>query len=251
MKKNAPIPYKSRLVLVAVACLLLVQLVTVICVFHSHRAIEALSASAWRLEPETPQDIGDPPFAINPPSHVLPVRDVMDGGTEIPLRFAYDDPEWERQAYKAYWHSSYGRWSYMPLRLYYAMHRLFAAYPTASLWYDFTHDLGIVQESEAFKLPGGDPFKTLVIVVMDTKVEKIMARGNQIAIVGRPSPTGLQVLTVDTDQIKPDSPDKDILFQLVTPDGDEIDRTYEPYAAQERRPGYAQSLTMVWSQFFR
>lgn len=250
MKKSVLLVGKTQLIPIALVCLLLVQIAAAVYAFRNHQAIEALSASVWRLEPETPQDIDDPPYALNPPSRILPVREVMDEGGEISLQFAYDDPDWERQAYKAYWHSSYGRWSYMPLRIHYAMHRLFAAYPTASLWYDFEHDLGIAQESEAFEIPIGDPFENLVVVVMQTKVEKILTRGNQIAIVGRPSQTGLQVLIVGADEIDPYSGDKDILLQLVTPDGDEIDRAYVPYAVDAQANDYGSSLKAIWSRFF-
>lgn len=251
MKKGRRGLFHVRPALVALGCLLLIEIVTAVYTLRSHRAIEALSLSAFRLEPETPRNIDDPPFTLNPSLHVLSVREILEQGAELPLRFAYDNPVWRRQAYKAYWHSSYGRWSYMPLRLHYAMHRIFAAYPTASVWYDFEHDLGIAEESHAFSLPDGDPFEHIVIVVMQTRVEKIMTLGNQIVIIGRPSYGGLQVLVLCTGDIAPVFPQEDILIQLVTRDGDEIDRTYIPYATETQSLGYADSLKAVWSRFFR
>lgn len=86
---------------------------------------------------------------------------------------------------------------------------------------------------------------------MQTKVERILTRGNQIAIVGRPSQTGLQVLIVGTDEINPYSGDEDILLQLVTPDGDEIDRAYAPYIVDAQANDYGSSLKAIWSRFFR
>ncbi len=104
------------------------------------------------LEPETPQDFNDPPFYIPPmPSKIVPIDEVIAKGQEIPLDFIYNDPNWKRKSYKEYWHSKYQRWSYVPIRLHYSMHRLFTTYPTASVYYDFIHDLGIAEESKKFK----------------------------------------------------------------------------------------------------
>ncbi|MEL7610375.1 MAG: hypothetical protein AAGU74_12860 [Bacillota bacterium] len=237
--------------LIMVVCFVAVEVLCVAYVARGYEAMAAFTESVWRLEPETPQDIDDSTFVDPPPSKVLPVEVVLDEGREIPLQFAYDDPEWERQAYKAYWHSSYGRWSYVPIRIHYALHRIFATYPTASIWYDFEHDLGIAEESEAFQMPAGNPFDTIVLVVMQTKVEKMITLGNQVVLVGRPSLTGLQVFLVPVKQIQPDNPQESILFQLVTEEGDEIDSTTLPYVSEAQSQTFGTLLESTLSRFFK
>lgn len=182
--------------------------------------------SGWRFEPEVPRDIDDPPFHELPrPSQIHSVEDVMISGKDIPVRFAYNDPEWKRQAYKSYWHSSVGRWSYVPNRIHYAMHRLFITYPTASAYYDFIHDLGIADESEYFDIPYANPHDNIVVVIMQTSIDKIITFGNQVVISGRPSPTGLRVVLIPVQVLEPYDRKESILLQLVTKDGDELDST--------------------------
>lgn len=213
--------------------------VFVVCHVRDRQAIAALSTSMWRIEPETPVDIGDPPFPELPyPSKILPVAEVMTTGKQIPLRYAYDQPDWKRRAYRPYWHSSYGRWSYVPNLIHTAMHRIFVTYPTASVFYDFIHDLGIADESDSFSRPpsDGNPFENIVLVVMQTKVEKIFTLGNQVAVVGRPALSGLQVLLVPVRDLSPYDADESILFQLVTTDGDEFDDAALQYVTAPPSP---------------
>lgn len=109
------------------------------------------------------------------------------------------------------------------------MHRIFVTYPTASVFYDFIHDLGIAGESKEFQIPALSPYENIVLVVMQTKTEKVVTLGNQVVVSGRPSRTGLEVLLVPVRDLKPDDPKETILFQLVTGEGDEMDRTNERY----------------------
>lgn len=207
---------------------------SVICNFHDQKAISVFITSMWRIEPETPQDIGDPPFGeLSYPTKVVSVSEVINSGTEIPLQFANNNLEWKRQAYKSYWHSSAGRWSYMPNRIHYAMHRIFVTYPTASVFYDFIHDLGIAEESNEFEIPTITPYENIVLVVMKTKVEKIVTLGNQVVVIGKPSLTGLQVLLIPTRELKPYNSKESMLFQFVTNEGDEIDYANDIYVVSE------------------
>ena len=141
------IPKKHRILVLSV-CAAIVFSLLIICNIRDHQVIAVLSTSMWKIEPETPRNIDDPPFGeLTSPTKTVSVNEVIQSGTEIPLQFAYNNPEWKRQAYKSYWHSSIGRWSYVPNRIHYAMHRFFVTYPTASVFYDFIHDLGIAEES--------------------------------------------------------------------------------------------------------
>ncbi|MFD3157362.1 hypothetical protein ACFIJ5_10945 [Haloimpatiens sp. FM7330] len=188
-------------------------------------AVERLKS----LEPDNPKNINDSPFFQYPfPSKVYSISEVIEKGSKINSPPAYNNPNWKQQAYKEYWHSDYGRWSYVPNRIHYAMHRLFTTYTTASINYDFIHNLGIYEESHQFPLLD-NPLAFIRTVVIKSKILKIITYGNQVVIITKPQRYGLQVYDIPTEQIKPMNPKEPILFQLVTELGDEIDYTLIDY----------------------
>lgn len=112
----------------------------------------------------------------------------------------------------------------------FALHRLFTT-PTAALsnLYDFLHDTGLADEpfeiSEAEGLSQKERINQVLIVVMQARVESMKTTGNQVVIVARPQRNGLQIFTVSLLDLKLLAPKESVLFQLVTPDGDEIDNS--------------------------
>lgn len=227
MKDNDLTLTKNILILI-----LLVLIIRYAVTKISSSSTQALSHSveySFALEPDTPKNIDDPPFYSTPfPPNEVAIKQVIEQGEEIPIKFIYNEPDWRRPAYKEYWHSKYGRWSYVPHRIHYALHRIFSTYATASRYYDFVHNLGIALESNDFKdYEFTSPFDYLDIVVMNTLIEKVITYQNQIVIVGKPQRTGLQAIIVPTAKINPIENTDNILIQLVTPDGYEIDYTTE------------------------
>lgn len=213
-----------RVFIISGSAVILFLAMAVLCMGGNGRAQSVLKESGWSIEPEVPTNLADPPYAeLAPPTKQESVETVIKTGKEIPAQFDYNDPNWERPAYKTYWHSSYGRWSYVPNLIHSALHRIFVTYPTASVFYDFVHDLGIAEESDSFVRHSGGPLDRIELVVMQTRVEKIVTLGNQVVVIGKPALTGLQVLSIPVKYIKPDNLEESILFQLVTRDGDEID----------------------------
>jgi hypothetical protein len=199
---------------------------------------QTLQERLKRLEPEISKNINDPPWQEGPfPTKNYPIAEIIKKGTEIPLDFAYSNPNWKRQAYKSYWHSTVagGRWSYVPTRISYAMHRLFTTYPTASIYYDFIHDLGIQEESNEFKRKDEGPFDYINTVVMQGEVQKILTYGNQVLVIIKPQRSGLQVLDIPVNRIKPINEKENVLFQLVTEQGDEIDHSLITYIKPNQR----------------
>lgn len=190
------------------------------------------------LEPLEPANIDDPPFYyrstyVGPfpevmPSKIYSIKEIFSSGSEIQKQFIYNDLEWKRPAYKEYWHStvSGGRWSYVPEKIHFAMHRIFSTYPTASISYDFAHDLGIWDEYLSFdKYYSESPYEFIEVVVMQTDIQKIISYRNQVLIVGKPQLTGLQAVIIPTKDINGIDNDNNLLIQLVTPEGDIIDYT--------------------------
>ncbi|MGC6590318.1 hypothetical protein ACPV3A_36080 [Paenibacillus sp. Dod16] len=180
-----------------------------------------------KLEPPTPTDIQTPFFQRPFPSMMKTTKEVMHRGVILPYRLILNDSQWQRPLYIEQWHSTYsgGRWAYMPLRLFYAQHRLFTTSAVGlSNLYDFLHNLGLsdlnVEQKGATQ---EERVNEVVAVVMQAKIERVVTKGNQIVIVARPQRTGVQAITINKLNMKLDNEDEAILFQLVTPDGDEID----------------------------
>ncbi|WP_431809645.1 hypothetical protein [Brevibacillus agri] len=179
------------------------------------------------LEPATPRTLPDPPFRYQPalPSSVLPVADILRNGTRIPHQLIVDKPKYSRPAYEDHWHSKFGRWIYLPTRVHYALHRLFAQYDIGlSNWYDFEQQLGI-----SIPMRQDKQSLDLYIVAFQTKITEVYTKGNQIVVTGLPKKHGVQVITVKTGQLRPANPEENLLIQLVTPDGYELDDTIISY----------------------
>lgn len=229
--------------------LLIATLVIIVVVLYSKGTINAYASEIndpcqlckerlKRLEPETPKNINEPPWVEGPfPTSTYPISEIIKKGMEIPLDLSYSNPNWKRQAYKSYWHSTVagGRWSYVPIRVSYAMHRLFTTYPTTSIYYDFIHDLGIEEESNEFKIKNEGPFDYINTVVMQGQVQRVLTYGNQVLVIVKPQRNGLQVLDIPVNKIKPINEMENILFQLISEQGDEIDHSLITFIRPNQR----------------
>lgn len=178
------------------------------------------------LEPKKPISIDSTPIPnIAQPSKMLPISEVIKNGKEIDIEWAYNDINWIRPAYKTYWHSTVdgGRWSYVPMRINYALHRIFSTYRTSSFWYSIRNQLGIYDESLSFDFKDHYPLDYVTLIVMQSNVKRILTLGNQVVVIIEPKRTGLQVIDIPLSEIKQYNPKEPIIFQLVSPEGYEID----------------------------
>lgn len=187
---------------------------------------EKLKQRLQSLEPTNPINIQDPPWAeLHFPSKTVPISEVIEKGAEIPFKKIVDKPDYIRPAYDELWHSTFGRWSYLPYRIHYALHRLFTNYDIGlSNWYDFEHNMGIT-----IPMYQSDEALNLYIVTFQMQVTNIFTKGNQVVVVGKPKRTGVQVVTITTKDINPVNIDDNLLVQLVTPEGYEIDYSLISY----------------------
>ena len=177
-----------------------------------------------QLEPPVPANTDDT-IPGRMPEDVLTLGQLRKTGTKVPVAFVYHNPNFVRPQYKTYWHSNNGRYSYVPTRIHYAQHRVFATYAPALDFYNFVHELGVAELQPQFAINYEKPFANLVIALFNTQVEAIYAQGNQIVIQGKPMRTGFLLLEIPVSLILPTQMEKDILVQLVTAQGDELDYT--------------------------
>ena len=185
-----------------------------------------------RLEPAAPVKIvtaDEPSKAIE----TLPVLAVMSEGTRVPFETVYEDQSWARPDYEPYWHSKQGVWSKVPDRIHSSLHRLFVTPGTEGLWREVTYEAGIAEVADKIKLPVFDdkPENTLTVVALQYQITDVVVLNNQVVLLGVPSRNGMQVLAVNKQElIKSVSGElttlnnnQEYLFQMVTPDGYEVD----------------------------
>ncbi len=158
---------------------------------------------------------------------------VIEEGIQIPFEKVYEDPAWVRPDYQPYWHSINGQWSSVPDRIHNSYHRLFVTQGTPVLWNEALHNCGIAELSGDIELPvyGNKASDTVAIIAVNHLVADIFLYNNQVVLAGTPARTGIQVLAVDlrdlvnsvTGEVMALNNNKKFIFQLITPDGYEID----------------------------
>ncbi|RFB09448.1 hypothetical protein DZB84_24400 [Bacillus sp. HNG] len=186
------------------------------------------------LEPPEPTTILDSPFPfetgteVHFPTDVIPISEVKTQGTKIPFKIIKSEPNYVRPIYEEHWHSTYwgGRWSYVPSRVHYALHRIFPFYAIGiAAELNFQGDMGI-----SFPTTTNETDLDLYIVVFQTSITDVYTKGNQVVVVGTPKRTGVEVLSIRTADIHPSNKDKLLLVQLAT-NGAELDYaliSYQP-----------------------
>lgn len=195
-------------------------------VISEHERIQELEQRLDRLEPPEPTSILDSPFPFEKgtkmhfPTDVIPISEVLKEGTKIPFKVIKNEPKYIRPIYEENWHSTYwgGRWSYIPSRIHYALHRIFPFYAIGiSAELNFQQDVGI-----AFNTAANESDLDLYLVVFQTNITDVYTKGNQVVVVGTPKRTGVEVISIKTADIHPSNMEKLLLIQLAT-NGAELD----------------------------
>jgi hypothetical protein len=176
------------------------------------------------LEPDVPKDLPNPPFNEGPKFQNVKTSGVMlKDGKNLKYQILLYDPKWERPSYRAYWHSTFWRWSYVPTRVHFAKHRLFVSPTNAAALYDFYPNVGIVDEMKNVKLPNNNILNYMLVVVMNTDISSIKFLDRQVSIIGKPQKSGLSVLALDRTIVQKGS--ESVYVQLITPEGYEVDNS--------------------------
>lgn len=184
----------------------------------AHERIHELEKRLDFLEPPEPTTIPDSPFPfekgaeVHFPTDVTPISEVLKEGTKIPFKVIKSEPDYIRPIYEEYWHSTTGRWSYIPSRIHYALHRIFPFYAIGmSAELDFTQNVGIT-----FPTAMNETDLDLYIVVFQSNITDVYTKGNQVVVVGTPKRTGVEVINIKTADIHPSNMEKLLLVQLAT-----------------------------------
>lgn len=181
------------------------------------------------LEPSKPETIYDYEILLDRDTNrikgeVLPIPTVQKNGSNVPFVTVYKNLNWQRPAYDESWHSTYWRWSYVPINMAYQQHKLFSYQGGGSWWYDLSHNLALPVDAG-----GPSPINEYAftikypyvvrLIVFDFDIKSIKQYKGQIVVSGEPLRKGLTVVDFDTKNFS----DSIKLIQLSTPDGYEID----------------------------
>jgi hypothetical protein len=149
--------------------------------------------------------------------------EVVDKGKVLQFNVSYKIPEYLRPIYDPSWVMTYYRgWIDLKFKTEEARHRLFTFSLGASANYDFTGRLGFEGS------PKVDAHRNINFLIYHFEVECVKQLDHQIALVGRPRRTGVQVIALNKDDLFPENKGAgDFLVQLSTPAGHEIDFSYE------------------------
>lgn len=181
------------------------------------------------LEPSEPKTIYDHELMPDRDmsmfkEEVFPISLVMKKGSKIHFSTVYKNLNWQRPAYSPLWHSTYWRWSNVPLKIAYNQHIVYAYSGGLSWWYDLSSNLALEGvpagpspiHKSAFTI--GYPY-VVRLIVFNFHIASLKYYKNQIVVTGEPLRTGLTIIDFDTK----DLPASKKLLQLATPDGYEID----------------------------
>lgn len=157
-----------------------------------------------------------------PTFETFPVQDILKNGKDVKFEVLSDYPSYLRPIYNPSWKDAYYRgWLDLPNKNIEARHKLFIYPFGASSIYDFIGSLGIKDGT------AGDYHRNIIFLIYGFNIESIKWYENQAVLVGNPLRTGFQVVSVVQDDLLSEGINtKDMLFQLCTPQGYEIDFIY-------------------------
>jgi len=196
------------------------------------RENKALQNRLALLEPAEPVKIVSTDRALSPGTGI-PVLAILAEGAPVPFNTLFDDRDWVRPDYVPYWHSLQGKGGSVPDLIHNSRRRLFVTPATEILWNETVYHSGIQDPANKIKLPvvNGNPGNSLIIVTFNHQVTDIFIRHSQVVLLGVPSRHGIQILSVRVKDLVPSISGEVLarnsggkyIFQLVTPDGYEID----------------------------
>ncbi|KNY28533.1 hypothetical protein [Pseudobacteroides cellulosolvens] len=143
------------------------------------------------------------------------IKSMIMQGKKIPFNYNYKKPQYKRPLYHPSWKTNYKRkWSYIPTQIEYNLHRLLIIPQSRQNQKDFFGTLGFNEKFLSIK-PEEYGFIIYNFNISDIKLYK-----NQLFLIGIPSRTGAQIVSINSNNLKGYKKYKVI---LVTPDNSEVD----------------------------
>ncbi len=147
------------------------------------------------------------------------VAEVISKGKNLSYLFIYSDEEYLRPIYTNLWKQSfYQGWLYLPRKVIAARHSLFTYTGGAGKVFDIEGQLGFYPN---ISLDNQNYFNFLIY---NFDLENVIQLGNDIAITGKPTKKGVQIISVKLEEVSAlINETGNITIHLCTPKGFEID----------------------------
>lgn len=160
---------------------------------------------------------------------IYPLDEVIEKGNKLEFKVTYNDLEYLRPIYNPGWRTTYYRgWTYLPTKIIEARHNLYIYSIGASMNYDILGSLGFEEGISV------DAHNNINFLIYKFNVNEVILLDNQITLVGTPTRSGVQIVSVAVNDILPQDIDfKKFLFQLSTEGGYEVDYFYDSYVRTE------------------
>lgn len=157
--------------------------------------------------------------------------EIITEGKNLSYLFVYSDEEYLRPIFTNLWKQSfYQGWLYLPRKVICARHSLFTYTGGAGKVFDIEGQLGFYPN---IAIDNQNYFNFLIY---NFDLDNVSQLGNQIAISGKPTKKGVQIISVKIDDVKPlINEDGNITVYLCTPSGYEIDFQNIPFTKDSNR----------------
>lgn len=143
------------------------------------------------------------------------LQSIITQGKKIPFNFNYRNPLYKRPLYDPLWKANYKRnWCYIPTQIEYNLHRILIIPKNHDNQKDFFGKLGFQEKFQPIKP------QEYGLMVYNFNVSDIKLYKNQLLLIGTPSRTGAQILSISKNSIADYG---EYIVKLTTPDNSEID----------------------------
>lgn len=162
-------------------------------------------------------------FTPPPPISASKLSKVVRNGEEVLFRILYNEPLYLRPIFDPGWKSTFYRgWLDIPVKNMEARHKIFAFSIGGSANYDIVGSLGYSPKSPPFAPL--DNHHNINFLIFGFNVRNVKTFEDQVALIGEPNQAGAQIVSILQDDLLSQGVNtKDLLFQLSTPEGYEID----------------------------
>jgi hypothetical protein len=143
------------------------------------------------------------------------ISTIIKQGQKIPFGYNYKNPDYKRPLYHPSWKANYKKmWFYIPRQIEFNLHRLLVIPKDKEFQKDF---FGILGFGEKYQHLNPEQYG---LMVYNFNVTDVILYKNRLLLVGTPSRTGAQIVSINVNNLKGY---ENYRVSLVTPDNSEVD----------------------------
>ena len=157
--------------------------------------------------------------------------EALKNGKQLNFNIIYSNEDYLRPIYDVSWKDAYFRgWLYLPKKIISSRHTLFTYVGGASNIFDIEGELGFYPNISI------DNINKINFLVYNFDVNKITLLNQQVVLSGMTRKRGVELITLNIDDIPPTPENSKLLVQLCTPNGYEIDYQNVEYSKLAQQP---------------